>query len=124
MDTLIAFLREKLGGNAIGLIAVAIAGATIFYYSTHFFVTSEKYEEGCSDMAIAMEKGDKANYYQIISLQIESLQRERMQLENFVIMNQNGQYNDVQRQQMEKLTDKIKKLEIRREEVIRKLSGE
>jgi len=123
MDALIEFLKEKLGANAVGLAVVFVAGAVLFYYSTSFFVTSSRLEESCVSIAAEITKGDSSNLYQILSLQIESLQREKMQVRSFVIVNQNGQYNDEQRRQMEELDGKIKKLEMRREEVIRKLSG-
>lgn len=122
MKQLIDFLIEKLGSNVVGLILVAIIGGTVFYTTTEFFVTKTKLDSKCSDMAFAMEQGDSTNLYHILSLQIESLQREKMQIENFVLVNQRGNYTDQQRSQINDLNNKIQKLEQRRDEVIKRLS--
>ena len=120
-DFLVNFLGGKIGRNAVGLATVLIAGGVGFYYITDFFMTTDAFCKREENIYIAMERGDTRTMLEILNMKIESARTEKMKLENFIDIQQDGQCTERQRLRLNELIDTINRLEAKRDILYKKL---
>lgn len=119
MDQWLDYIRGKLGGNAVGIILTLVAGGALFYYATSFFITAESFSHAREDLICQMTQGDIRNNIEIIEIKLDAVRTEKMKLQNFIDISQDGKCTDTQKIRIEELNNLITELTIKKESLYR-----
>ena len=114
---LLELLESAIGKQLLLLLLVFVVGIVSMQYLPRFLVTTEAFNNDKTEIFLAMEAGDNVNAIEIVNLQLNDARNEKMKLQNFIDIQQQGKCNDSQRRRLDELSTMINKLELRREHI-------
>jgi hypothetical protein len=111
------YLQTVMGKTLLGLVLFFMLGVLAVGYYDDVVCTEEEKEE----IYVAMEQSSSWNKLDIIQWKLDQAKDELMKLQNHVDINQKGNYNDSQRDRIQRLNKRIGELEAQKNQLFNSL---